>query len=433
MGRSSLGSDARRAATRHARAEREAIRQVYRWGFLLRAVVGIAAYGLTLYTNVAFLEDALFYEEVGHGVATDWLEGRSVDFDTLPQGARLAWLMIVLVAGAYFALGGLRVLPVLLVMYSAVTALVPVYVYRIARELGCSAAAAKRAGWLVALSPAFVFWSGSLHKEGPIMLLLSVCVYHMLRLQSKWRGRSVLLVLGSLAALTAMRFYLAILMALVAAVGLVMVRGRGVSPTIRRVQVPALARKVLVAALVVGLMGAVAIRESSQWRLTESPAGMLVQLDSDRQWLVTSAESGYLPEAELSTPAEAARFLPVGLLYFLTVPFPWQFGSLRQNLVIPETLFWVLGMYPLIALGIARGLRVNRPGTVVLVAATGGMCLLYALVSGNVGIAYRMRSQIWLLWAPFAAWGWELWRERRQRKSVRPSRGRPVRRVPVTR
>ena len=43
------------------------------------------------------------------------------------------------------------------------------------------------------------------------------------------------------------------------------------------------------------------------------------------------------------------RFFPVGLLYFLTVPFPWQFGGLRQNFTIPETFVWVCS-YPLVSL-----------------------------------------------------------------------------------
>jgi hypothetical protein len=121
-----------------------------------------------------------------------------------------------------------------------------------------------------------------------------------------------------------------------------------------------------------------------------------------------------LPEADVSTPQRAAEFAPVGLLYFLAAPFPWQTGPLRQNLVIPETLLWVL-LYPLVGIGMVRSFRVNRPGTVMLVAATGGLCIVYALMSGNLGIAYRMRTQVWLLWAPFASWGWEAWRARRRR------------------
>jgi hypothetical protein len=114
------------------------------------------------------------------------------------------------------------------------------------------------------------------------------------------------------------------------------------------------------------------------------------------------------------------EYFPVGLLYFLFVPFPWQFGSFRQNAAIPETVLWAL-LYPLVAVGIIRGLRVNRPGTVVLLGLTAGMCVFYALLSGNVGTAVRMRSQVWLLWAPFAAWGWETVRQRWQRRGGPPA------------
>jgi hypothetical protein len=153
---------------------------------------------------------------------------------------------------------------------------------------------------------------------------------------------------------------------------------------------------------------------------------VLVELDRNRQWLATAADSGYLQDMRLSTPREAAEYFPIGLTYFLFVPFPWQFGSFRQNAVIPETLFWVL-LYPLVAVGFVRGFRVNRPGTMVLLGATAGMCVFYALLSGNIGTAYRMRSQVWLLWAPFAAWGWAIVRERRMlRGHAVPARKRPV-------
>jgi hypothetical protein len=107
------------------------------------------------------------------------------------------------------------------------------------------------------------------------------------------------------------------------------------------------------------------------------------------------------------------QYFPLGLFYFLTVPFPWQVGAFRQNLIIPENAFW-LGLYPLVVVGIHRALKSNRPGTVFLLLTSGGMCVVYALLSANVGTTYRMRSQVWLLWAPFAAWGWEVWRERRR-------------------
>jgi hypothetical protein len=196
---------------------------------------------------------------------------------------------------------------------------------------------------------------------------------------------------------------------------------------------PPLIRQAFIAAAFVGLMMTLGFSENAEHRLAESPEGTVVELDLsrlnvDRQWSATSAYSGYLTEADISTPTRAVQYFPVGLVYFLAVPFAWQFGSLRQNLVIPETAFWLL-LYPLIGLGTVRGLRVNRPGTLVLLAATGGMCVIYTLVSGNVGLAYRMRSQVWLLWAPLAAWGWEVLHERRR---ARAGRAAQLRRHPVS-
>ena len=398
--------------------EARIIRRLYWCAFVVRALAGLVAYVLTQYADVPLFEDALYYEEMGYSVGSEWLSGRSVDFSTLSRGAQTGSLMVTVVAVFYYLTQGVRALPVLLILYSAVTAWVPVYVYRISQELGMPEVAARRAGWLVVLSPAFVFWSGSLYKEGLVMLALSVGMYHALRLQSRWQGRSLVMLAVSLFVLLELRFYLAIMMGLAVAIGLLWRRTGQTAHAQRRALMPPLIRQVFIAAVFVGFMIILGFTESAERRLAESPEGMVIELDLtrlnvDRQWSAASAYSGYLKEADISTPAAALQYLPVGLVYFLAVPFPWQFGSLRQNLVIPETTFWLL-LYPLIGIGFIRGLRVNRPGTALLLAATGGMCVIYTLLSGNVGLAYRMRSQVWLFWAPFAAWGWEAWRERRR-------------------
>jgi hypothetical protein len=332
--------------------------------------------------------------------------------------------MIATVAILYFLMGGVRATAVLLVLYSAITAIVPVYIYWIGRELRMSERAAKHAAWLVALSPAFVFWSGSLYKEGLILLVLAIAVYHTLRLQTEWRLRSLTMLVLAIGALSGLRFYLAAVMTMVVAAGLLFSREHGTAPGASAPRVPALVRQALVAVAFVGVVVGLGLTESAERRLVETPEGMLVEVAKTRHWLAYSAGSGYAQEAELSTPEAAAEFFPVGLFYFLTVPLPWQTGSLRQNLIIPETALWLL-LYPLIGIGFFRGLRLNRPATLVVLAATGGMCVIYALLSGNVGIAYRMRSQVWLLWAPFAAWGWQVWSERRRR--VRDTRAARLR------
>jgi len=403
-----------------AQAERRTLAQLYRWAFLVRVFVGLLAYALTLYADLPIVEDAQFYEEMGYEVAQNWMSGTEVDFDALPEGVQTARLLVIAIAAFYYVMGGVRALPVLLITYSAVTALVPVYVYLVARELQALEAVARRAGWLVALSPGFVFWSGSLYKEGLTLLLLSVAAYHTLRLQSGWRGRSVTTLALCVVALWGVRSYLAILLAL--AVALSLLWGRVPRAGRSRV-VPVFVRQAAVMSAFAIVIISVGVTVRTEHVLLESDEGVLVNLDVRRAGSAREARSGYLQEASVATPEEALEYFPVGLFYFLTVPFPWQVGSFRQNLIIPENVFW-LGLYPLIVVGIRRALKSNGPGTVFLLLMSGGMCVVYALLAANVGTAYRMRSQVWLLWAPFAAWGWEVWRERRrQARQGRLARG----------
>jgi len=198
---------------------------------------------------------------------------------------------------------------------------------------------------------------------------------------------------------------------------------------------PGLVRQVIVAVMFVGAVSSLSLHERAERQLTETREGILMEVDRTRHWSAISAESGYYPDADLGTLGEAAQFFPIGLFYFLTVPLPWQTGALRQNLIIPETAFWLLVLYPFTVIGLIRGFRVNRPGTMVCILATAGMCVIYALLSGNIGIAYRMRSQVWLLWAPFAAWGWEMRREQRRerRRFARRARPGPAMAQPVVR
>jgi hypothetical protein len=391
-----------------APSDRGALTQLYQWALLVRVLVGLLAYGLTIYADLSVVEDARYYEATGYAIAHEWLSGRAVDFGTLGQGAETAWLLVTVIAAFYYVLDGVRALPILLIAYSAVTAVVPVYIYCIARELQASDAAARRAGWLVALSPAFVFWSGSLYKEGLTLLLLSVAAYHTLRLQSRWQARSLIAIVLCVLALWGLRYYLAILLTLAVAVSLVWGR---VPNTSRSSGLPVFVRQMVVVSGFVALIIALGITERTEHVLLENDAGLLVNLDARRAGSANEAQSGYLQAASIATPDEAVQYFPVGLFYFLTVPFPWQVGSPRQNLIIPENTFWLM-LYPLIVVGIIRARRLNGPGTLFLLLMTAGMCAIYALLAANVGTAYRMRSQVWLLWAPFAAWGWEVWRQR---------------------
>ncbi|HUE71270.1 MAG TPA: hypothetical protein VMP01_10335 [Pirellulaceae bacterium] len=223
---------------------------------------------------------------------------------------------------------------------------------------------------------------------------------------------------ASIMALFSLRFYLAVLLGPALGVALLLGRRRkragGKAPLL-------LVRQAALAAVFIAVMVAVGFTGRAQHVAPTSFDAGLEKIQISRNDLA-GANSGYLPGADVSTPDRAVAFLPVGLVYFLTLPLPWQIGPLRQNLVIPETLLWIL-LYPLVALGATEALKKNFQGASLLLLVTGAMCALYALFSGNVGVTYRMRIQVWLLWAVFAGWGWQIWSQRRGRRRGRARRG----------
>src|SRR4051812_12926533 len=184
-------------------------KRLYRLSFALRCGAGLAAWLLTILLNISFMEDALQYDALARGVAEDWSRGQSSQWmtDAFIQGQ--AWFMVGTLAIFYLLFGGLQILPVLIVAFCGLTAWTPVLIYRIVRKLGHPPNAAYVSGLLVAMTPAFAFWSSALYKEGLILLVMSIQIYHMLNLQERFSWKSLAIVLGGLPVLFGLRFYLA--------------------------------------------------------------------------------------------------------------------------------------------------------------------------------------------------------------------------------
>jgi hypothetical protein len=381
------------------------LRRLYWWSFAIRVSLGMAGWLLMQFTRIELLQDAIYYEEVGAEIAHDWLNGRSSTWLAREGLDPHRPVLIVLVVAIVYTLTlGVRALPLVLVVYGAITSHAPGLTYRLARECGASPAAARFSGWLVAFSPAFVFWSGALYKEGLILLFLNLSVLNLLRLQSQWSGRALGVVALSLLGLGGLRLYIALLVAAAFCLGLILGRSRkpGVSAAIG-----VALRQAMLLVLFAGIILACSQLSVVQRLLPRSLEEGFQKLQNSRDDLALT-NSGYLPYANVSSPERALRFAPVGMAYFLAVPLPWQTGSLRQNLAIPDTAFWLLLMYPLVLLGMWRGLRTNPQACLLLILITFAMIGLYGVMIANIGTAYRLRTQVWLLWAVFAGLGWDL-------------------------
>jgi hypothetical protein len=399
-------------------------RRLYLWAFLLRFGAGIAGWLLTFVFHLPFMQDAFHYEQQGADIARDWLSGHSSAWLTIAmKTGRAPWLLQAGIACFYWLTGGLRIIPLLLLCFCLITSFTPVLSYKIARHIGLSRPAALLSGYLIALSPAFAFWSGALYKEGLILLFLNLSIYQVFRLQESFRWQSIALVAGCMAALLGLRFYISAIMTVVVFLGLILGRAgtrTGQSPL-------TVARQVPVVASFAAVLIFAGLSDSVRRILPADTTEALATIESSRIDLASTATSGYAQDLRLTTPGEVLAYLPIGMGYFLFSPLPWQIGRLRQNLAIPETAFWIL-LYPLILRGIFVGLRKNFQASLLLLATVVPVSVLYALFAGNIGTAYRMRTQVWLLLAIFAGWGWESWKENKLKSTVgRVSRRSAVR------
>jgi cation transport ATPase len=155
-----------------------------------------------------------------------------------------------------------------------------------------------------------------------------------------------------------------------------------------------------------------------------SEYGNLQRVQMSRQDMARSAESGFMKDVDVNTTEGALTAIPVGCLYLLFAPFPWQLASLRQSLPLPEMIVWWLS-FPLLILGLWYSLRHRLTEVAPIVIFTTMLTLAYSLVQGNVGTAYRQRSQLLVFYFIFLAVGGVILKERsedRRREAERAKR-----------
>jgi len=86
-------------------------------------------------------------------------------------------------------------------------------------------------------------------------------------------------------------------------------------------------------------------------------------------------------------------------------------ASLRQSLTLPEMIVWWLS-FPLLVLGLWFAIKYRLRQVTPIVLFTTMLTLAYSLFQGNVGTAYRQRSQLLVFYFIFVAVGAVLLKER---------------------
>jgi 4-amino-4-deoxy-L-arabinose transferase-like glycosyltransferase len=282
-----------------------------------------------------------------------------------------------LVGAIYYLFGSEPLLPILLnCVIGAVTALP---VYKIARQLG-GREAARPAAILVAFFPSLLLWSTLLIRDSLVILVLMLVIASVMDLRRGFTFHRLVLLLVLLMALGTLRQYLFLMVAAAAVMSFLVGRtGRT-------------GRSVLVGALaIVALLAMVKLAGFGVWEMERAS---LHHLNLHRQYNALETASGTIaPQVDISEPANALLYLPVGIVYFLLSPFPWQVLTPRQVLSVPDVLLWY-ALLPPILLGLAAAVRHRFRDASMLLLSVAVITILYALVEGNVGIIFRHRAQV---------------------------------------
>jgi len=369
-----------------------------------RVLVAIVIYSFQL--QMFFGGDANTYDFYGYAMGQSW-HGSAVyqHYVTLFTGTGAnfgsGWGMLYMV-GAIYEIVGRNVLAVQLVN-AVIGAATAVLIFRIAEHIFDNIRVAYVAALLVAFYPSLVLWSAQALKDGPIVFLLTLAMLATLKLGEKFSVKFLVILVASVMCVLTLRFY--VFYMLVAAIIGAFITGT------RSLTTQSFARQFLII-IVMGLsltyLGITRIASTQIERF-----GNLEQVQRSRLDASQTAKSGFAQDVDVSTTSGALSAIPIGMLYLMFAPFPWQLASLRQAITLPEMIVW-WASFPLLVLGLWFTVKHRLRQVSPILLFTAMLTLSYSVFQGNVGTAYRQRAQLLVFYFIFVAVGFVLFKERRE-------------------
>src|ERR1044072_5471110 len=309
--------------------------------------------------------DANTYDIFGQSLL-EGLQGNSYHWEKyqsfVASGAG-AWGMLYLVAGIYSAVG--RNLLAVQLVNASIGAATGIVVYYTATSLFNNVRAAKLAALLVTFFPSLILWSSQALKDGLIILALAMSILATLRLMEKITFGWVVTITVSLLTLLSLRFYIFYMMTAAVAGSFVM--------GMKTLSAQSFLHRFLAVA---------AIGMAFTWFGVLQYAGSqfdrfanLKQIQLSRQDQ-SEAGSGFGKDVDITTTEGALSVIPLGVVYLLFAPFPWQFSTLRQSITLPEMIVWWFS-FPLLVLGMWYSIKHRLRQVSRIVVFTTMLTLVY--------------------------------------------------------
>jgi hypothetical protein len=369
---------------------------------LLRMIVGSLIFAF--HAQDFFGGDAWTYDSLGVTQTQAWAGD---GYARILLAHRISgWGMAYYVGGIYALVGrNLLATQFINAVIGAVTAIV---VFVSAQEMFTNTRVSKLAACAVAFYPSLILWSSQGLKDGPIVFLLALAILATLKLGKEFTVKYVCVLVCTLLCLLSLRFYVFYMIA--TAVGGALVIGSRQFSAISFVRQFAILIFLAVALTYVG----VPKFASEQYETF----GNLEKVQRSRRDMARRGESGYGEDADVSTVDGAISNVPLGMLYLLFAPFPWQLTSLRQAITLPEMLVW-WASFPMMIIGVWFSMRYRLRMVAPILIFTTLLSLAYSVFQGNVGTAYRQRSQLLVFYFIVVAVGYVVVLEKREEKKRR--------------
>ncbi|MGI8640505.1 MAG: hypothetical protein ACR2MG_11255 [Pyrinomonadaceae bacterium] len=350
-----------------------------------------------------FGPDANTYDSIGRSLAESW-QGLAVSNEDAVITKQImggtGWGMNYLVGFIYFICGqSILVAQSFCAVFGALTA--PM-IYFCAEKTFHNQRVAKISALSIALFPSFIIWSSQLLKDGLIIFLLVFTMTMVLQLQKKFSYPGIFFLILSLFGIISLRFYIFYMVAIAVAGSFIV----GLSTSLQSI-----VRNVIVITIIGLALTYLGVLRNASSDIDEY--GNLERVQRSRQNLSEAANSGFGKDIDVSTPAGALAAIPIGFSYLMLAPFPWQVNKLNQLLVLPEVLFW-WALIPFLLSGLWFTVRYRLRSSLAVLIFTFTLTLAYSIFQGNVGTAYRQRTQIQVFLFMFIAVGWTLIQERRE-------------------
>jgi hypothetical protein len=376
--------------------------QIFIAALLLRLIV--ASLIFVSYGQEFFGGDAFTYDFLGQTQLRAWAGDSYAQ--VLLRNRMSGWGMGYFV-GSVYALIGRNMLSIqfLNAVMGAVTAVV---IFISAQELFTNTRVSKVAAVAIAFYPSLILWSSQALKDGPIVFLLALAVLATLKLGKEFTVKYVVVLVCALLCLLSLRFYVFYMIS--AAVGGALIIGSRKFSAVSFIRQFAVLVLLAVALTYVGVSKFASVQYET--------FGNLEKVERSRRDMALHSESGYGEDADVSTVDGAISNVPLGMLYLLFAPFPWQVTSLRQAITLPEMIIW-WASFPMMILGVWFSIRYRLRIIAPILIFTTLLSLAYSVFQGNVGTAYRQRSQLLVFYFIFVAVGYVVVIEKREDKKRR--------------